>query len=288
MKIHKIHPLHGVFQIRSKFNCDDEIDKLQRTRIAEVMKNYRGERARNFYLLQTDFYITTNTTKPQLIASKFILLGAGEIYTDEENELVESIKAKMALVKSDQFSPLDSPDFRVKMSIAHILGETTPSAFLKCEVIIDLSLDECSACIFSNANSRYAKKGDTSETITHEERFHNKHCGDNHYVRDLGFGMRPRQFLTRFIWKRPEDESKKMAIYFRHIGESSLFPEVPQVGLPTFNNFVRGTINGAYFFEPVLSSRISATSMTLVTQVTLGGVVSNVLAHKVGANRVGE
>ncbi|GMI52481.1 hypothetical protein ScalyP_jg737, partial [Parmales sp. scaly parma] len=50
--------------------------------------------------------------------------------SEEENEMVNRITEKMENVKEDLFTPLNSPDFRTKMSIAHIEGDS--DAYLKC------------------------------------------------------------------------------------------------------------------------------------------------------------
>ena len=40
-----------------------------------------------------------------------------EVYSEEENEMVKRITKKMESVKEDLFTPLNSPDFRTKVSV---------------------------------------------------------------------------------------------------------------------------------------------------------------------------
>ena len=40
-----------------------------------------------------------------------------EVYKEEENEMVKRITKKMESVKHDLFTPLNSPDFRTKVSV---------------------------------------------------------------------------------------------------------------------------------------------------------------------------
>jgi len=52
-----------------------------------------------------------------------------EIYSSSENNLVKRIRKKMESINEKLFKPLNSPDFRTKMSIAHVEGE--PNSYLK-------------------------------------------------------------------------------------------------------------------------------------------------------------
>ncbi|GMI60560.1 hypothetical protein ScalyP_jg2635 [Parmales sp. scaly parma] len=103
--------LRSVFQLRETFNRDDEIDQEERNELMGVMKNDENE-----------------------------------VYGEEENEMVKRITKKMKSVKEDLFTPLNSPDFRTKMSIAHIEGDS--NAYMKCvsvtaTKIMQVSETEC-------------------------------------------------------------------------------------------------------------------------------------------------
>ena len=74
--------LRSVFQLRETFNRDDEIDQEERNELMGVMKNDNEN----------------------------------EVYSEEENEMVARITKKMENVKDGLFIPLNSPDFRTKVS----------------------------------------------------------------------------------------------------------------------------------------------------------------------------
>jgi len=73
------------FQIRETFKRDDEIDQEERNELMGVMKNDENE-----------------------------------VYSAEENEMVGRITKKMERVKDDLFTPLNSPDFRTKVSVQFV------------------------------------------------------------------------------------------------------------------------------------------------------------------------
>ena len=71
-----------VFQLRERFNRDEEIDQEERNELMRVMKNDENE-----------------------------------VYIEEENEMVKRITEKMENVKEDMFIPLNYSDFRTKVSV---------------------------------------------------------------------------------------------------------------------------------------------------------------------------
>ena len=78
-----------VFQLREAFNRDDEIDQEERGRYMKVIRKVGEEKE--------------NST-----------------YSEEENEMVERITKKMESVKEDLFTPLNSPNFRTKVSFQFV------------------------------------------------------------------------------------------------------------------------------------------------------------------------
>jgi len=86
-----------VFQTCKRFNDDDAVDKNERERMAYTMRS--GYQA--------------------------------EAYDDEETVMLESVKYRMMQVPDAAFRRLDHPDFRTRMSIAHVEGESM--AYMKCE-----------------------------------------------------------------------------------------------------------------------------------------------------------
>jgi len=77
--------LNVIFQVRETFNRDDEIDQEERNEMMGVMKNDENE-----------------------------------VYSEEENEMVGRITKNMESVKEDLFTPLNSPDFRTKVSVLFV------------------------------------------------------------------------------------------------------------------------------------------------------------------------
>ena len=146
--------LNCVFQLRERFNRDDEIDQEERNELVKLMKNHENE-----------------------------------VYSMEENSMVQRITEKMKEVRDQVFTPLNSPDFRTKvsdqfcyifnflmnqhnkllprlifaqMSIAHVNA--------KCEVVIDASMEECAAYNFLYMSRARMKKHDTKDVLVREVR----------------------------------------------------------------------------------------------------------------------
>ena len=101
--------LHVVFQTNKLFNRDDEIDREDRRKLMAIMKDDENPGG----------------------------------YSDEENAMVNRVLEKVESAKDDDFVSLISNNFQTKMSISHTKGET--NAFLKCEVTVDASVEECAA-----------------------------------------------------------------------------------------------------------------------------------------------
>jgi len=78
--------LRPVFQVHDKFNWDNEVDKMEREKLMETIRSGCQE----------------------------------EVHDSDETSLIDSIRSRMTAVPNDSFRPLDSPDFRTKMSIAHL------------------------------------------------------------------------------------------------------------------------------------------------------------------------
>ena len=98
--------LRPVFQVREKFNRDDEVDKMEREKLMDIMRSGYQE----------------------------------EVYDNNETTMIDSTRSRVTAVPNDAFRPLDSPDFRTKISVAHVEGEH--AGYMKCGVIIDASLEE--------------------------------------------------------------------------------------------------------------------------------------------------
>ena len=92
----------------------------------------------------------------------------------------------MTTVPNDAFQPLDSPDFRTKMSIAHIEGDDT--GYANCEVVIDASLEEVAAYQSINMSREKVKLNDRKDIFVREATNINNHALEYIMLRDLGFG----------------------------------------------------------------------------------------------------
>ena len=92
----------------------------------------------------------------------------------------------MTAVPNDAFRPLESPDFRMKMSIAHVEGES--STYMKCEVIIDASPQEVAAYGFKVTSRKKVKFHDRKDYLHQDATSINNHALDYIWIRDLGVG----------------------------------------------------------------------------------------------------
>ena len=144
--------LHLVFQVREKFNRDDEVDTMERLELMEIMRSVYQD----------------------------------EVYDSDKTSLIDSIRSRMTAVPNDSFRPLPSPDFRTKMSIAHVEGEST--SIIKCEVIIDASLEEVAAYGFIYMSRKRGKINNTKNTLVRDATNTNNHALEIIYMKELGFG----------------------------------------------------------------------------------------------------
>ena len=148
------------------------------------------------------------------------------------------------------------------MSIAHIEGDS--NAYMKCVVNVDASVEECAAYCFTLTSRKRRRINDRKNVLARDAKSHNRHSQDNVLVRDLGFGTRPRQWLTRHVWKRVGGER---AVYVNEsIKCSNLFPSATIEN----NNFVRAGGTGYISFEAITEL---STKLTYVVQVNLGGII---------------
>jgi len=148
------------------------------------------------------------------------------------------------------------------MSIAHIEGET--DAYLKCVLDVDASVEECAADSFTIMSRKRRRINDTKNVIARDAKSHNRHSQDNLLVEELGFGTRPRQFLTRLVWKRLG--GGRIVYVYESIKYSNLFPSAANEN----NNFVRAVVTGFLSFEPITEHSIK---LTYVLQLKLGGFI---------------
>ena len=147
------------------------------------------------------------------------------------------------------------------MSIAHIEGDS--DAYLKCVVNVDASVEECASYCFTLMSRKRRRINDRRNVLARDAKSHNCHSQDSLIVRDLGFGTRPRQWLSRHVWKRVEGGERLVYVY-ESIERSDLFPRAASEN----NNFVRASGTGIVSFESIADQ---STKLTYVIQLTLGG-----------------
>jgi len=147
------------------------------------------------------------------------------------------------------------------MSVALIEGDS--DAYMKCVVKIDTSVEECAAYCFTFMSRNRRRMNDQKNVLARDAKSHNRHSQDNLIVRDLGFGTRPRQWLTRHVWKRVGGD--RVVYVSESIECSNLFPSAANEN----NNHVRAA-TGFFSFEPITEL---STKLTYVTRVNLGGFI---------------
>ena len=158
------------------------------------------------------------------------------------------------------------------MSIAHVKGEN--SGYMKCEVIIDASVEEIAAYHFLVTSRENVKLNIREGVLVQQILSNNNHSFDYLYVRPIGgFGLKPRRWLNRQIWKKIENGSIIHA--FQDIESSKLLMGDKM----TIHDYVNAINVGYYLYEPVVNSDVSigGTKLTFINQVSLGGIVP----HKV-------
>jgi len=225
----------SVYKIRDSFNRDDEVDDEQRERNIDIMKHAYVE----------------------------------EQYDDGEMEMIDTISTQLASVSENvTFRPVNSPDFRTPMSIAFGDGDR---AYMKCEVNIDSTAEESAAYCFL-LNSRKMAKDVDSMTLVRDAKRVNNHSFDLYQQKQFGFGLLPRRFLTRNVWRRVNEE--KLIIVNASVDSSEKFPNFAD-GLGK-SNTIDGKIRTLLTFENEKSNSnniktsIDVAKLTCIMQVSRG------------------
>jgi len=148
------------------------------------------------------------------------------------------------------------------MSIAIIEGES--DAYMKCVLNVDASVEECAAYSFTPMSRKRRRINDRRNVLARDAKSHNHHSQDYLLVWDIGFGTRPREWLTRHVWKRMGGE--RIVFGVESIENSNLFPSAANEN----NNFVRAAGTSIIDFQSITEQ---STMLTFVTQVNLGGII---------------
>ena len=230
--------LKPVIQVHNKFNRDDEIDKIEREGLVEIMRNSDQER-----------------------------------YSSSERQLIDTVRKKMEKVSEDLFKPLTSPDFRTEMSIAHVEGEN--NAYLKCEVILDTSVEECAAYNYTVMSRKRMKINDRPDIVRREVKHINNHTSEMFYMRNFGFGLSPRMWIQLEIWQK--SGVGKFYHFTEGIQKSEYFEEAKNLS----SHVIRAKATKLLSFE---ETENDCTNLTCIMKNSIGGIVPHKL---VDLNSVG-
>ena len=162
------------------------------------------------------------------------------------------------------------------MSIAHVKGEN--NAFLKCEVIIDASVEEVAAFSFLFMSRYRVKRVNLTNTIVREAAVNNNHSFDFLYILDVGFSLSPRRFLNKHIWKKLD--GGKIIQICADIGSSKLLTE----GKETAKKRVDASSVSLTMLESIAANNEQATpssltKLTYINQMNFGGAIPHLLVE---------
>ena len=148
-----------------------------------------------------------------------------------------------------------------------------------CEVILDASVEEVAAYNCLVLSREKVNINIQEGNIEQRTLWNNNHSFDYCFVKDLGFGLSPRRFLSRNIWKRL-DESGKIIIAFEDATSSKLITENDNKGKK--QSYVEASNFGCFFMEPVEEdgTSFSTTKLTYIARVSLGGYVPHLVVEQ--------
>ena len=152
------------------------------------------------------------------------------------------------------------------MGIAHIKGES--AGYLKCEVVIDASVEECAAYNFIYMSRKRMRINDKKAILRREIKHTNDHSFDSLLLKDFGFGLTPRVMLLRNIWKRV---GVRIIHAVENVHESQLF----KIG--EGNKSIQVKTVGIYSYSPVDNGK--STKMIYIAQVNLGGIIPSAMIN---------
>jgi len=227
--------LSVVEELRSEFSRDDEIDMVERDELVRVMNE-----------------------EPQ-------------IYTQEENLLVNKANVKLGMLDWAQFEELESPDHLVKMG--KIFLEGGGGGFGRASMTVDTSVEDCAAWEMSKmSREQVALAGSLERSLTRI----NDHSTIYQVVYDFGIpGFRPREFLSSLVWRRQGD---KLTLVYDDIDHED-FPRRP--------HYVRGTTTVYWEFEKLQPvGGVAQTIVTYIQQVDLGGRVPKFVVNSQAVNQL--
>ena len=211
--------------LRDCFQRDDEIDTAERNELVEIAKNV-----------------------PQ-------------VYSAEENEIVDRTMSMLGALKPEEFRPLESPDHLVEMGLS--LAETGEirGLVMRASTILDAPVEYCVACDYLLLRSVF-KNG--SYYIERRGLEINAHHSLWYQLYDLGNpSLQVRQFVSNCMWKRLDE---KTMVALTEPTESDEFPRIAGA--------VRALATSLLVYEmlePV--NGVPQTKFTSLYQIDLKGVL---------------
>ena len=152
--------LGAVEEMRSEFERDDEIDKLEHEEIAKVVRE------------------------------------VDQVYTAEENEIIEQVMGKLGGPKEEDFDELDSPDLRVKMG--RLFAKSGGGGTLRASTVIDAAIEDCLATHIAFMDRAHVRD---FAGVTREYKSINDHHMVAQVIHDFGLGFSKREWVSSTIWK---------------------------------------------------------------------------------------
>ena len=183
-----------------------------------------------------------------------------QIYTEEEEALIERVQSNLLALPETDFDALVSDDHLVTMT-GVLRGERAGAA--RASSVVDASVEDCASYDMAGMVSRAQEKetGESDETLLRSLSTENDHSHILHVVNGLGRGFQPREFLSRRVWRKQEDGSHVVA-----------YEPIDLPSHPLTSKYVRGSALSLMTYDalpPV--SGIPQTRVTLTTVMTLNG-----------------
>jgi len=173
------------------------------------------------------------------------------------------------VLRWEDFQPLDSPDYHVRMGIRVIQNDDTGGLdVMRGAVTLDVSIEECASWEvmgMSREQTRVSGNPERSQTS------YNAHSALYRDIYDLGVpGCLPREAVLRLVWKKQGLNSFRVAYESTEVSE---FPHDP--------NFVRMVVAIDYLYEKLPDvSGVAQTRVTYTTQADVGGSVPKFVVNR--------
>jgi hypothetical protein len=216
---------------RARFQRDDEVDKEERDRKVQIMRD------------------------------------DAQVYTPEENEVLQEVQSDFGGIVDEEFKHVDSPDDQVHMGLQFFRGGASSSGVSRATAVLDASIEECAALEWElTARKRTAinfETGSRERNVTKR----NEHSSIFRAVYDLGVpGFLPREFLLSQVWSKLDEDTIVIARTTVELPDE--YPIDPK-------KYVRGFTKVFWKFArlPCALGGVDQTRATWTQQADLMGVV---------------